>query len=207
MDRQPIRVLGVADNDVAAGRLEALLRSDPARCVLIGRPGALGRLIEEHDPAVVVLASERAIPILTGVARLMALPPAVVLVEDPRAAWTSAARRAGVRAVLDRRATADELSAALAAALAGLVTLHADVFRAPVQATGLEAGGGPGLTAREREILEMLAEGLSNRTIARRLTISAYTVKFHVASILAKLGAASRTEAVTLGLRRGLISL
>jgi DNA-binding NarL/FixJ family response regulator len=63
------------------------------------------------------------------------------------------------------------------------------------------------LTVREVEILEMLAEGLSNRTIARRLAISTYTVKFHVASVLDKLGAATRTEAVTMGLRRGLISL
>jgi DNA-binding CsgD family transcriptional regulator len=55
------------------------------------------------------------------------------------------------------------------------------------------------LTPRELEILEMIAEGMSNRTIAAHLGISGYTVKFHVASILAKLGAASRTEAVTLG--------
>jgi DNA-binding NarL/FixJ family response regulator len=63
------------------------------------------------------------------------------------------------------------------------------------------------LTPRELEILEMIAEGMSNRTIAAHLGISDYTVKFHVASILAKLGAASRTEAVTLGVRHGLISL
>jgi DNA-binding NarL/FixJ family response regulator len=63
------------------------------------------------------------------------------------------------------------------------------------------------LTPRELEILEMLAEGMSNRTIAARLGISSQTVKFHVASILAKLGAASRTEAVTFGVRQGLIAL
>jgi DNA-binding CsgD family transcriptional regulator len=57
------------------------------------------------------------------------------------------------------------------------------------------------------EILEMMAEGMSNRRIAVRLGISGYTVKFHVASVLGKLGAASRTEAVTLGVRNGLISL
>jgi len=63
------------------------------------------------------------------------------------------------------------------------------------------------LTPRELEILEMLAEGISNRTIAARLGISSQTVKFHVASIRAKLGAASRTEAVTFGVRQGLIAL
>ena len=61
------------------------------------------------------------------------------------------------------------------------------------------------LTAREIEVLGMLAEGLGNKTIASRLGISTHTAKFHVASILAKLGAGSRTEAVTIGMRRGLV--
>ena len=63
------------------------------------------------------------------------------------------------------------------------------------------------LTPREIEVLELLAEGRSNKSIAQRLGISDQTVKFHVASILAKLGAANRTEAVRLAVRRGLISL
>ena len=63
------------------------------------------------------------------------------------------------------------------------------------------------LTPREIEVLELLAEGRSNKSIAERLGISDQTVKFHVASILAKLGAANRTEAVRLAVRRGLISL
>jgi DNA-binding NarL/FixJ family response regulator len=63
------------------------------------------------------------------------------------------------------------------------------------------------LTPREIEVLELLAEGRSNKSIAERLGISDQTVKFHVASILAKLGAANRTKAVRLAVRRGLISL
>ena len=63
------------------------------------------------------------------------------------------------------------------------------------------------LTPRESEVLELLAEGLPNKSIARRLGISDQTVKFHVSSICGKLGASNRTEAVRLGLRRGLISL
>ena len=59
----------------------------------------------------------------------------------------------------------------------------------------------------EREVLQQMAQGLANKQIAARLNISQHTVKFHVASILAKMGAVSRTEAVTLGARRGLISL
>ncbi len=209
MHHPPIRVLVAADREVAAARLEAMLRVDTTRRVLIGTPGALARLIEEHDPAVIVLASTaaRAISILSTLVDATPAPPVVLIVDDPRAAWTPTARRAGVRAVLDSRAGANEISAALTAALAGLITLHPDVYRAPAPAAGLEGEAERALTLRELEILEMLAEGLRNQAIGRRLGISAYTVKFHVASILAKLGAAGRTEAVTLGVRRGLISL
>jgi two-component system nitrate/nitrite response regulator NarL len=68
------------------------------------------------------------------------------------------------------------------------------------------ASGAP-LTPREREIVELMADGANNRIIASRLAISRHTVKFHVASILAKLGARSRTEAVALALRRGLLAV
>jgi DNA-binding NarL/FixJ family response regulator len=63
------------------------------------------------------------------------------------------------------------------------------------------------LTPRESEVLQMLASGLANKEIAAKLAISEHTVKFHVASILGKLGAGSRTEAVALGIRRGLVLL
>jgi len=63
------------------------------------------------------------------------------------------------------------------------------------------------LTPREVEVLRLLADGLGNKEVALRLGISDHTVKFHISSILAKLGAGSRTEAVTLGIRRGLILL
>ena len=63
------------------------------------------------------------------------------------------------------------------------------------------------LTPRESKVLEMLASGLTNKEIAARLAISEHTAKFHVASILGKLGAGTRTEAVTLGIRRGLVLL
>ena len=63
------------------------------------------------------------------------------------------------------------------------------------------------LTAREREVLTLVAIGLTNKAIAQRLTISDHTVKFHVAAILAKLGAESRTEAVHLAARRGMLTL
>ena len=66
------------------------------------------------------------------------------------------------------------------------------------------ADAGP-LTPRELEVLRMMAEGAANKTIAWKLGISEHTVKFHVASILVKLGAGTRTEAVTIGIRKGLV--
>lgn len=63
------------------------------------------------------------------------------------------------------------------------------------------------LTPRERQVLFLMSEGLGNKEIAARLGISDHTVKFHASSILGKLGAGSRTEAVSQGIKRGLISL
>jgi len=204
----PARVLVVADRDVDAAMLEARLRSRPDVRVVVGSAAALARLVEEHSPSAVVVASTQArlASTLATLADVGRLPPVVLLAPDPHAAWTPAARRAGVRAVLDRDAPAEEIVAALTAAAAGLFAVHPDVFRAPQPAL-LDTVADRMLTARELEVLEMLAEGLSNQIIARRLQISTYTVKFHVASILDKLGAGSRTEAVTTGVRRGLISL
>lgn len=85
-----------------------------------------------------------------------------------------------------------------------VVVERATPTAAPAVAPAVE--GAP-LTAREQEVLRLVAEGLGNKEIAARLDISAHTVKFHVASVLAKLGAQSRTEAVSLGLRKGLLSL
>jgi len=119
--------------------------------------------------------------------------------------------RAGIRAALPGDISPEQLVAALEAVASGLVVLH------PLQATEvIPAGAAPApaveesaesLTRREHEVLQMLAAGLSNKEIAARLNISEHTAKFHVASILGKLGAASRTEAVSLGIRRGLVLL
>ncbi len=119
--------------------------------------------------------------------------------------------QAGVRAILPSDMSPDQIVAGLEAAAAGLIVLHpAEVgamFPAPEPASSALAELIEPLTPRESEVLQMLASGLANKEIATRLAISEHTVKFHVASILGKLGAASRTEAVTLGIRRGLVLL
>jgi DNA-binding NarL/FixJ family response regulator len=137
--------------------------------------------------------------------------PIIVLSEQPKTAWLSKALRAGVRAVLPRDVAPEQLRTALDAASAGLVIIHPSeldtVFSATVGPSApLDELLEP-LTRREREVLQMLAAGLANKEIATRLAISDHTVKFHVASILGKLGASTRTEAVSAGIRRGLVML
>lgn len=133
--------------------------------------------------------------------------PAIVLLgEIP---WTADALRLGVRAVLPPDASAAEILAALQAAAAGLSVIDPRDLEALISAGSPQPAAEPAtpVTARELEVLRMPAEGAANKTIAWKLGISEHTVKFHVAQILAKLNAGTRTEAVTLGIRQGLILL
>ena len=125
----------------------------------------------------------------------------------------TASELAAQAGVLPRDATAEEIIAALEAAAVGLVTLPSELavdVVAAARTTNAPRHSGPPtqpLTRREIEVLGMLAEGLANKNIAARLGISEHTVKTHVASILTKLDAFSRAEAVAIGARQGLILL
>ena len=142
---------------------------------------------------------------------LLAEISVILLAENPPSAWPSQALRSGVRAVLPNDVSPPQLAAALQAVAAGLVVLHPaeidSAAPAPMPASSAVAGLTEPLTRREREVLQMLAGGLGNKQIAARLTISEHTAKFHVASVLGKLGAGTRTEAVAIGIRRGLVLL
>jgi DNA-binding NarL/FixJ family response regulator len=135
----------------------------------------------------------------------------VVLTDHREPKLLAEALRTGVRAVLPSDIAPEQLVAALEAAAAGLIVVHpAEVdlmFPVTENASRQLAELAEPLTPRESEVLQMLASGFANKTIAARLKISEHTVKFHVASILGKLGAGSRTEAVSLGIRRGLVLL
>jgi DNA-binding NarL/FixJ family response regulator len=203
-------VLVIATDGVVAARLEAMLRGDHRWRVAVSGLADLTHRLDTHDPAIVVLAvpPQRVAPTLERLGRRPHIRAVVVLAPEPHAVWTPETRRAGVRAALRSDVTSDELSAAIAATSAGLVVLHPDMAaRSTATPPGSRDAGATALTPREIEILEMMAEGLSNRLIAARLAVSRHTVKFHVAAILAKLAAGSRTEAVTTGVRQGLIAL
>jgi DNA-binding NarL/FixJ family response regulator len=148
-----------------------------------------------------------------GLERLRALtvaaPPVVAIVADELDACEALA--AGARAVLPRDVDGDRLAAAIRAAVQGLVVLD-DSFAAalliaqrdtPPAAQELAES----LTPRESEVLQLLSQGLANKSIAQRLGISDHTVKFHVNAILGKLGVQSRGEAIVQAVRLGLVAL
>jgi len=115
------------------------------------------------------------------------------------------AMHAGAIGYLLKDVSADELAQAIRAAHAGLVTLAPEAAQALVQTASQDPPPGLDLTERERAVLGLMVEGLNNPQIAAKLTVSPSTVKSHVSNILSKLGVASRTEAVTLALRKRLI--
>lgn len=216
-----IRVaIAAADNIVRAG-LESIVRAaSPSLAVVSSSSNldTLAALIEDYSPDVLLieLGLHNDEPVSEKLLALGAVsPPApaiVVLADDIHSDQTTEALRLGVRALLPRSATAEEIVPAVIAAATGLVVLHSDVFDLllpvlPSSARTLPTSPVQALTPREIEVLGMLAEGLGNKAIARRLGISEHTVKFHVSSIFTKLNASSRTEAVTLGARQGLIML
>ena len=211
-----IRVYIVAASPLARTGLENLLA---ARGVsVVGRTASLESLFEQimdAEPDALLMDasgdnSEAALDALVG-SDLATETPVLLLTDHSRPGWTAEALRAGVRAILPSDISRDQLAAALEAAMAGLVVMHpsevpAALPPASVALSPLAELTEP-LTPREREVLQMLASGLVNKEIATKLSISEHTVKFHVASILGKLGASTRTEAVSLGIRRGLVLL
>ena len=191
----PVRVLVLADDPIARAGLAARLaaREDVA-VVPDGEPAGAGAAAILWDLGVAGAADPLAAP--AGL-------PVVALAAGEEAA--AEALRAGARAVLSRGAPADVVAAALVAVSRGLEVLDpavADGWIRPPAGAPAE-----GLTARETEVLGLLAEGLANKAIAARLGISEHTAKFHVNAILAKLGAESRAAAIVKAARLGLVAL
>jgi NarL family two-component system response regulator LiaR len=116
------------------------------------------------------------------------------------------ALQAGAIGYLLKDVSADELAQAIRSAHAGRSTLSPEAAQALVHAVSQPPATGLDLTERERVVLALMVEGLNNTQIAGRLTVSPSTIKSHVSNILSKLGVSSRTEAVTLALRNGLVT-
>jgi len=116
------------------------------------------------------------------------------------------ALEAGAIGYLLKDVSADDLARAIRAAHAGRATLSPEAAQSLVETTNLPPAPGLDLTEREREVLALMVEGLSNTQIAVKLGVSSSTIKSHVSNVLSKLGVASRTEAVSLALRNRIVS-
>jgi two-component system, NarL family, response regulator YdfI len=208
-----IRVLIGARSEVVRAGLTSLLTADP-RFQVVGTFSIddLTR-VEDLQPEVVLLdldsPSDESLLAAIQSGSALVNSSLLILIEDPESLAVDVLG-SGLRAILPRYATPEEIIAAIQAAATGLVALHPDIFDSmlsrirPGQQSELDPSGHI-LTPREIEVLRMIAEGLGNKEIASKLSISDHTVKFHISSIFAKLGASNRAEAVTLGIRHGLI--
>ncbi len=204
------RVLIIADDLLTRTGLAALL-ADQTDYTVVGQMASSGDLsagMKTYLPDVIVwdLGWEPSVA-LERLADLKdeAIPIVALIADETHAneAWI-----AGARGLLLRSASGDNVAAALIAAARGLVILDPVLGTTMLAARSrLDAPPVEDLTARERQVLQALAEGLANKAIAIRLGISEHTVKFHVNAIMTKLGAQSRTEAVVRATRLGLILL
>ncbi len=198
---------------VLRGRLERMLRAEQVTLVGVANdPPALARLIEQSRIDVVVAdaPSREQLSDWRGRHRQVNF---VVLLDPTEPEDGLEPLHAGAGAVLPRSAGRDQIVAAIGAVANGLVVLPRPVLAGLIDGAALAEASDSGdaaaapLTPRELEVLAAMADGASNKAIARRLDISFHTAKFHVAAILAKLDADSRTEAVTRAAQLGLVML
>ena len=201
-----IRVLVASRSSTMCAALENTIRSSP-----------ILELVGAVEPDRLSLSSVYADVLLLDVSDSdhdslefadLAIPAVLLLLDDVDSALVSSALRSGIRGVISRDATPQEIEGAVNAVASGLVVITpGSLIKLLPEAAPFAEELAESLTDRELEVLDLLAEGLSNKLIAHGLTISEHTVKTHVASIFAKLGASSRTEAVSQAIRRGLVML
>lgn len=207
----PLRLALVAEDPLARGALSRAL-SDQGGELLLVASGTQAELESASGDAPDVVLWDTGLRLPEHDARVEVPDlgaPVLALVADEAAG--EVALTAGARGLLYRDVAPAPLVAALLAVARGLAVFEpalAEVRAAPRAAPSVTATPGPdSLTPREREVLALLAEGLSNKAIADRLAISDHTAKFHVNAVLAKLGVQRRTEAVVRAARLGLVTL
>lgn len=192
-----------AASPVVRAGLEAVVSSSPAIHLLGNSPGPpeLFRRLDQTQPDVLLLDADSRDHDLPSTLRAIAAQQSgiVLLVDDAGPHYV----KAGARGVLPHGASEREILAAIEAVAAGLIVMPPEILEAQTDRVPAERI----LTAREIEVLRLLSEGHANKEIAFRLGLSEHTVKFHVTQVFNKLNVSSRTEAVTAGLRQGLILL
>jgi NarL family two-component system response regulator LiaR len=208
---EPTRVMIVDDHAMVRSGLAAFL-SVAEDCVLVGEAGSGAealRLCEQAPPHVVLM--DLVMPGMDGVATTRAILErfprvrVIALTSFPEEHLIQEVLEAGAISYLLKNVSADELARAIRAAREGHSTLAPEAAKALIQRVTQPKTRGHDLSAREREVLALMVQGLRNPEIAERLVVGRSTVKFHVSSILGKLGAQSRTEAVAMAIQQRLI--
>lgn len=196
-----VRVFVIADDPALRHRLRELLAEHPDYPV-IGEGDVVEAAVERAADVIVWDLGRDPVELRRQIAAIPAGDIPLLLI-GPGAGMADALA-AGARGYLAVEPDGRRLAAALQAVAHGLLVTDPAAAETPEadELTAVET-----LTAREHDVLQLLAEGLANKEIARRLHISDHTVKFHVNAILGKLGARTRTEAVTRAARQGLITL
>ncbi len=206
-----IRVVIVDDHAMVRSGLGAFLLAAPG-LALIGEAanGAEAvRVCTQLQPDVVLM--DLVMPHMDGVTATRAILQScprtrvIALTSFGEEELVRQALEAGVIAYLLKNVSAEQLNRAIRAAYAGQSTLAPEAAQTLIQATTHSSVSTPELTSREQEVLALMVLGLNNPEIAQRLFVSRSTVKYHVSSILSKLGVGSRTEAIAVALQRHLV--
>ena len=214
-ETRPIRVLIVDDHSMVRTGLATFIRVQPdLQLVGEARDGqdAL-RLCEQREPDVVLM--DLVMPRMDGVAATHAIRErwpqvqVIALTSFQEKELVQDALQAGAISYLLKDVSTDELADAIRAAYAGRSTLAPEAAQALIQmarSTSESPAPGHDLTPREREVLALMVEGLSNPQIGERLSISVTTVRSHVSNILSKLGVSNRAGAIALAVRNKLVT-
>jgi two-component system, NarL family, response regulator LiaR len=211
VEQEPVRVMIVDDHAVVRSGLSAFLMAyDDLEFVGEAGGGAEAvRKCREMRPDVVLM--DLVMPDIDGAEATRLIRDecphvqVIALTSYKEEELVQGALKAGAISYLLKNVSAEELAQAIRAAYAGRPTLAPEAAQVLIRAATHPDEQDEGLTERELEILRLMVEGLSNPDIAKKLFVSRSTVKFHVSNILMKLGASSRTEAVSIALHKRLV--
>lgn len=211
-DRKPIRVMIVEDHLLVRDGLKLLVSTfDDLEVVAVAESGEEAvRLSRQAQPDVILM--DLVMPNMDGptaTARILEAQPHVqvlALTSYVEEDLVQRALEAGAIGYLLKKVSATELAEAIRAARSGRSTMDSDAMQLLLKSVRRPPPLGHDLTEREREVLALLADGLTNKEIAEKLTLSPATVRVYVSHILSKLGAGNRTEAARLALDHKLVS-